>query len=102
MAKAFRHYEAAAMSGEVSARHNLGCEEFTAQHYDLALQHWMIAAKMGYQDAPDSVKGLSLEGLATKADYADALRGYQSAIEEMRSPNRGEALALGRDKILSM
>ena len=31
--------------------------------------------------------------LATKADYAVALRGYQSAVEEMRSPDREEALA---------
>jgi len=25
-----------------------------------------------------------VKGLATKADYAEALRGYQSSVEEMR------------------
>ena len=55
----------------------------------------MIAAKMGNQVALDNVKGLFVHGLATKADYAEALRGHQSAVEEMRSPDREEALSLG-------
>ena len=38
-------------------------------------------------------------GLATKAEYADALRGFQSAVEVMRSPDRDEALALGIGRI---
>ncbi|EJK49417.1 hypothetical protein THAOC_31712 [Thalassiosira oceanica] len=91
IAKAIQHYEAAAMRGDVSARFNLGCGEEDAENYDLALQHWMISAKMGFQDALDNVKTMFMEGLATKADYAGALRGYQSAVEEMRSPDRDEA-----------
>ena len=95
MAKAFLHYEAAAMSGHVSARHNLGCEEFNAENDDLALQHWMISAKMGSQGALKAVKDLFMGGHATKAEYAEALRGYQSAVEEMSSPDRDEAKASG-------
>ena len=101
-AKAIRHYEAAAMSGHVKARFNLGCEEYNAGNYDLALQHWMITAKLGDQDALNEVKGMYMDGLATKADYAEALRGYQSAAEELRSPDRDEAKSLGLAKILSM
>ena len=86
MDKALRHYEAAAMNGQVNARFNLGCREMDLGHYDLALQHWMISAKMGHEDALSNVKTLFMDGLATKADYAAALRGYQSAIEEMSSP----------------
>ena len=36
-----------------------------------------------------------MNGLATKADYAAALRGYQNAVDEMESPDRVEAKALG-------
>ena len=91
--KAIRHCEAAAVKGDVTARHNIGVFEYNAGNYDLALQHWMIAAKMGDQDALDSIKELFVDGHAAKADYAEALRGHQSAVEEMRSPDREEALA---------
>ena len=35
-----------------------------------------------------------MEGLTTKAQYAEALRGYQEALEETKSPQREEARAL--------
>ena len=91
IAKAMLHWEAAAVKGDVLARHNLGALEWEAGNHDLALQHWMIAAKLGHQKSLDEVKDMFMDGLATKADYADALRGYQSAVEEMRSPDRDEA-----------
>ncbi|EJK48239.1 hypothetical protein THAOC_32982 [Thalassiosira oceanica] len=95
MAKAFRHFEEAAMSGHVPARYKLGYMECEAGNYDLALQHWMIAAKMGEENSLNLVKSLFVAGLATKADYAAALRGYQSAIEEMSSPDRDKAENIG-------
>ena len=99
-AKAIGHWEAAAMCGHVSARFNLGCNEFTVGgNYDLALQHWVIAAQLGDHNALNMVKDLFMDGLATKADYAEALRGYQSAIEELQSPQRKEAAALELDAI---
>ena len=101
MAKAIRHYEAAAMCGHVSARYNLGIAEHRAGNRDLALQHWMIAAKLGHEKSLTMVKKLFMDGLATKADYAAALRGYQNAIKEMSSTDRDEAkaLRLGSQKI---
>ena len=101
-AKAFRHYEAAAMCGDVSARYNLGCEEHRAGNNDLVLQHWMISAKLGHEKSLNKVKRLFMNGHATKAHYATALRGYQSAVEEMKSPDRDEAKALGLDEINKM
>ena len=92
--KAIRHYEAAAVKGDVLARNNLGVLEYNAGNYDIALQHYMIAAKMGHQGSLDDIKAFFVNGLATKADYAEALRGHQSAVEDMRSPDREEALAL--------
>ncbi|EJK47335.1 hypothetical protein THAOC_33951 [Thalassiosira oceanica] len=99
MAKVIRHFEAAAMCGHVPARFNLGCIERNAGNNDLALQHLLISAKLGLDDSLNKVKRLFIDGLATKADYAEALRGYQSAIEEMSSPDRAEAKALGFEQI---
>ena len=96
IAKAIRHYEAAAMCGFVFARHNLGREEYKAGNCDLALKHWMISAKLGHQDSLHEVKTSFMKGLATKADYASALRGYQNAIDEMSSSDRDEAKKLWR------
>ena len=48
------------------------------------------------------VKHLFVNGHATKADFATALRGYQNAVEKMSSPDRDEAKALGHELILSM
>ncbi|EJK60615.1 hypothetical protein THAOC_18992, partial [Thalassiosira oceanica] len=42
----------------------------------------------------DDIKKMFVEGHATKAQYAEALRGYQDAIEKMKSPNREEAKRL--------
>ena len=90
------------MRGHVKARFNLGWEEYNAGNCDLALQHWMLAANLGDQDALKNIKAMFMKGLATKADYAAALRGYQSAVEKMRSPDRDEAKSLGLTEILSM
>ena len=93
MDKAIRHYEAAAMCGHVSARFNLGCMEGRAGNYELAQQHMMISAKLGHEKSLNIVKSLFMDGLATKSDYAAALRGYQNSIKEMSSPDRDEAKA---------
>ena len=112
-AKAILHWEAAAVKGDAHARCSLGILEANAGYYDLAMQHYMIAAKMGHQSALNNIKKhykiaaklgqvgslkniLGLIGYATKADYEEALRGHQSAVEEMTSPDREEALALSK------
>ena len=90
-AKAMLHWEAAAVMGNAAARYNLGWEERAAGNHDLALQHFLISVKLGDQDSLNRIKNMFMKGLATKADYAEALRGHQSAVEEMRSPDRDEA-----------
>ena len=99
-AKAIRHYEAAAMGGHVFARYRLGFEEAETGNYDISLQHFLIAAKMGHEKSLCMVKAAYTCGLATKADYATALRGYQNAVEEMSSNDREEAKPLGIKKIM--
>ena len=54
----------------------------------------MIPAKLGHDMSLNAVKDLYMNGLATKSDYAGALRGYQFAVEGMSSPDRVEARAL--------
>ena len=55
----------------------------------------MISAKMGLKMSLDTIKAMFIDGNATKAQYAEALKGYQNAVEEMKSPERDEAVASG-------
>ena len=93
--KGICHWQQAAMQGHVECRYNLGCAEYKAGNYKLALQHYMISAKMGYEKSLNCIKQMFKDGHATKAQYTEALLGYQDAVEEMKSPQREEAKKLG-------
>ena len=97
MAKAVEFYAKAAMQGCVEARHNLGCYELRKGNNDRAMRHWLISAKMGLQDSVEMIKQFFTEGIATKEQYAEALKGYQEAVEETKSHDRDEAKKL-RDR----
>ncbi|EJK56142.1 hypothetical protein THAOC_24028 [Thalassiosira oceanica] len=89
------HYcQQAAMKGHVLSRHNLGVVEYNNGNYELAVQHWMISAKMGYEPSLNTIKDMFKEGHAAKAQYAEALLGYRDAVEEMKSLQREEAKRL--------
>ena len=90
-----RYWQQAAMKGDVTCRHNLGDVEFQEGNYEVAAQHWLISSKMGDQDSLNGIKAMFKGGLATKAQYAEALLGYRDAVEEMKSPQREEAKRLG-------
>ena len=92
--RGIRHLQQAAMGGHVGSRNNLGAVEFYKKNYELALQHWMISAKMGDQTSLNGIKELFMRGHATKAQYAEALQQYRDALEEMKSPQREEAKRL--------
>ncbi|EJK47878.1 hypothetical protein THAOC_33374 [Thalassiosira oceanica] len=93
--RGIRHWQVAAMKGHVFSRNNLGVvENIINKNCELAVQHWMISVKMGDEKSLDDIKKMFVEGHATKAQYAEALRGYQDAIEKMKSPNREEARRL--------
>ena len=89
--KAVYHSVIAAKAGHPDARFNLGSWEATNLNYGRALKHWMIAAKMGHEDALKNIQRGYKEGFATKDDYAQALVGYQQAVEEMKSGQRKKA-----------
>jgi len=98
MARAVEHYELAAKQCHVLARNCLGWNEARTGNCGLALKHFMISAKLGHSNSLDEIKEMYTEGLASKSDYADALRGYHDAVEEMNSPERDEAKAYWADK----
>ncbi|EJK66574.1 hypothetical protein THAOC_12500 [Thalassiosira oceanica] len=61
------HWQQAAMKGHVTGRHFLGIAEEFNENYELAVQHWMISAKMGYADSLNDIKEMFTGGHATKA-----------------------------------
>ena len=94
-AKGFQFYKKAAMQGHAESRHNLGNREGRKGNHDRAVKHFLISAKMGDKDSVKMIKMLYMGGVATKEQYTQALRGYQDAVEEMKSHDRDEAKRLG-------
>ena len=90
-AKAAEFYEKAALQGDVVSRHNLGGCEVLKGNYERAAKHFVISAKMGLEDSLKVIKQMFMAGLATKEQYAEALKGYHEAAEEMKSHDRDEA-----------
>ena len=93
--RGIRHWQQAAIKGHVLSRRNIGGAEFEAGNYELAVQHWMISAKMGCEGSLNAIKTMFKGGQATKDQYAESLREYGDAVEEMKSPQREEAKRLG-------
>ena len=83
----------AAIGGHPEARHNLGCLEGENGRMDRAVKHCIIAAKQGMDLSLKRIKDLYKEGLVSEEDFTAALRGYQTAINAMKSPQREEAAA---------
>jgi len=97
----FQHYEKAAMEGHIFARFTLGVLECKEGHRDLALQHFLISAKMGHKLSMDNVKILLTGSIATEAICAEALQEYEAAVEDMTSTSREEAKQMGAENIRS-
>jgi len=89
--KAIYHWKIAAMMGDVHARHNLGRAELENGNYQVAMKHFMIAAKSGYKYSLDDVKQGFRDGHVTKEDFEKTLRDYQAACDEMKSDQRDRA-----------
>ena len=93
--RAIHHWQQAAMKGHVMSRYGLGgVEVYENANHELAVQHWMISAKMGFELSLNRIKDMFKDRHATKAQYAESLLGYRDAVEEMKSPQREEAKRL--------
>ncbi|EJK61582.1 hypothetical protein THAOC_17902, partial [Thalassiosira oceanica] len=93
VARGVRHFQHAAIRGHPESRYELGCHGYNERNHELAVRHWMISAKMGDSDSLNEIKDMFMKGYATKAQYAEALKGYQDALEETKSPQREVAKA---------
>ena len=94
-AKAVHFWTKAALQGHVESRYNLGITEGQKRNYGRAVKHFLISAKMGHKDSVKKIEEMFMAGVATKEQYAEALRGFQDAVEEMKSHDRDEAKRLG-------
>ena len=89
--KELHHLEEAAIGGCPDARFNLGYIEAENGQDDRAVKHWTIAAKLGDDESLEYLKNIYKAGLMSKDDFTAALRGYQAAIDAIKSPHREEA-----------
>ena len=90
-AKAIQFWTKAAMQGHVESRNNIGGYELWKGNHDRAVRHFLISAKLGCKNSVEAVKEMFTMGNATKEEYAEALKGYQDAEEEMKSHDRDQA-----------
>ena len=79
------------MGGHAKARYNLGCLDGNNGRLLEALNHFRIAAKLGNDDALESLRGLGIR----KEIFDDTLRGHQAAVDATKSKQRDEAYASG-------
>ena len=63
-------------------------------NFDRAVRHLLISAKMGHDESLAMIKNMHMGGMTTKEQYTEALKGYQNAVEEMKSHDRDEAKRL--------
>mmetsp|Transcript_41541 Transcript_41541/g.73012 ORF Transcript_41541/g.73012 Transcript_41541/m.73012 type:complete len:138 (-) Transcript_41541:44-457(-) len=99
--KAKHYYGLAAMGGDVHARHNIGSMEAMAGNINLAIKHYVIAARAGYKGSLDDLKEYYLDGDLPKEEYGKILRAYQKSKDEMKSEKRDEAVR-ARNQIRAM
>ena len=91
--KANHYYKLAAIEGNEVARYNLGIKEENSGNMNRALKHYMIAAEGGEPDSLKQIQKLYTNGHATKDDYAQALRAYQTYLAEIKSAQRDAVVA---------
>ena len=96
--KMARHYyELAAREGNVTARCNLGANEYRAGNYDKALKHFMIAVRGGDSRSVKAIQRLYMDGHVAKDQYANALQSHQAYLHEIKSEQRDKAAAFRDD-----
>jgi len=91
MTKEVYHLEQAAIGGHPYARGILANYEMKNGRFERAAKHYIIAANLGYDVALQQVKALFVAGIVSKDDYAAALRGYQAAVNALKSADREKA-----------
>ena len=89
--KEIHHLEEAAIRGHAYARHNLGVYEGMKGRFERAVNHYIIAANLGYDESIQTLKKYYKNGHVSKDDFAAALRAHHAAVKAMKSPQRDAA-----------
>ncbi len=93
MKKAVYHWEHAAIGGHPQARAYLAGHEMEIGRFERAAKHYIIAANLGEDFPLKPIKEFFVQGIASKEEYAAALRGHQAALDATKSAERDEAEA---------
>ncbi|EJK55273.1 hypothetical protein THAOC_25010, partial [Thalassiosira oceanica] len=92
--RCIHHWQQAAMKGNVLSRHNLGVVEHKNGNYDLAVQHWMISAKMGDPRLTEWHQGnVSREAMRTRHSSAGGINGISRRRGRDEEPPAGGSQA---------
>ena len=97
--KATHFWELAAIGGDEKARYNLGVKDYGEGNMNRALKHFIIAVGFGDNKSLKTIKEMYKDGYATKDDYTNALRAYQTYLSEIKSDQRDEAAEYSDDYI---
>ena len=92
-AKGAKFYKKAAVQGHAESRYRLGVMGGMHGNYRSSYRHLLISANMGHERSIALIRMTVIDGLATKEQYTEALKGYQDAVEDMKSPERDQAKA---------
>ncbi|EJK64924.1 hypothetical protein THAOC_14286, partial [Thalassiosira oceanica] len=98
LTRSVEHYEKAAMSGHVMARFSLGVLEYNDGRKHLALQHFLISAKMGHTDSLRNINRLLKKGNDLLSSWAD--RATARLLDF--SPRRNWSTAAARKSLVEV
>eukprot|EP00956_Cyclotella_meneghiniana_P026026 scaffold55490_cov61-Cyclotella_meneghiniana.AAC.6 len=102
--KAMHHWQEAAILGHEIARHNLAVEEGhwelgkvkdDAYQANISLNHYMIAARSGYDGSMEMIEKFFGLGLIPKDLFDDIQRAHKASNDEIKSDQRDRAKASG-------
>ena len=94
--RALRHWTSAAEQGHPNSRYYLGIDDGNNKRFDRALAHFMIATRMGDRHSLKMIKNMYAKDDCSKEEYAEALRSFQIADDEMRSKQREDGQAFAK------
>ena len=89
------------MGGHPYARYNLSYYEEVIGNIDRAVNHLIIAAKLGYEESMKELWKYYSAGHITKETLDSTLRSHQSAIDATKSLQREEAEAICQQQAAS-
>jgi tetratricopeptide (TPR) repeat protein len=89
--KAVYHWEKAAIGGHPYARHLLAICEEGRGNIERAVKHFIIAAKLGFEESMKILWEHYSDGNITKEDLDSTLRTHHAAIGETKSEQRDAA-----------